>query len=209
MSKITSDMLDNFPYDHYASQVIIQRGRKYFNNGHVREIDYQGDYAICQVEGNYEDYEVSLRLYAKNQIVLSCTCPHAEQVSVCKHMIASMMALNEYLKNGEVSSAWERKLDTAFENLPRRKGGGKAQRYAAIFLLRKSEYYYKTTFSLEPRIIKDSQWDVLKTVQDDPADINRALEKNNDWTKYLEHPYRRNVNPDGCLNLPLESITLL
>lgn len=118
------------------------------------------------------------------------------------------MALNEYLKNGEVSSAWERKLDTAFENLPRRKGGGKAQRYVAIFLLQKSEYYYKTVFSLEPHIVKASQWVMLKTLQDDPADINLALEKNSGWTKYLEHPYR-NVNPNGCLNLHPEGVAFI
>lgn len=82
MPKITSDMLDNFPYDHYTSQVIIRRGRKYFNNGHVCEIDYQGGYAICQVEGNYDDYEVSLRLYTENQIMLTCHLP-ARGTSVC------------------------------------------------------------------------------------------------------------------------------
>ncbi|NOY99468.1 MAG: DEAD/DEAH box helicase family protein [Chloroflexi bacterium] len=205
MPKITSKLLDEFPYDHNVSPAVVQRGRQYFRTGHVYEIDYQGDYAVCQVEGNYDDYEVTIRLYATKQVLLTCTCPHAAQVPVCKHMVASMMALSQYLRNGEIPSDWERKLDTALENLPRRKGGGKARRYAAIFLLQEDEYYYELQFSLVPRIVKASRWGMLKIVDDDPAAVNRMLVKNHGWTKHLEHPYN-SVNPNGCLNLPPEGV---
>ncbi len=94
MPKITADLLDKSPYKHYTSAAVIQRGQQYFRSGHVYEIDYQGNYAICQVEGSFAEYEVEIILHANNHVSYACTCPHAKQVRVCKHMIASILALS-------------------------------------------------------------------------------------------------------------------
>jgi non-specific serine/threonine protein kinase len=124
---------------------------------------------------------------------------------VCKHMVASMLALAKYLHSEEVQDDWQYKLGVALENAPRRKTVGSAQRYAAIFLLQKEDYYQRSSFSLAPRVVKASQWGALKIMENDPVAINQSLDKNRGWTRYLEQPYQ-SVNPAGCMNLPPEGI---
>ena len=202
---LTPQLLETFPYYQHADYKTIQRGQQYFRDGHVYDIEYNDDYAICQVEGNNDDYEVIITLTGRNKIRTECTCPYAELGNFCKHMVASMLALTQYLKSEEVQDDWQYQLGVALQNAPRRKSGGNAQRYAAIFLLQKDDYYQRTSFSLAPRVVKASQWGALKIMDDDPEAINNALDQNRGWTKHLEQPYQ-SVNPAGCLNLQPEGI---
>ncbi len=136
---------------------------------------------------------------------MECTCPQAEVAPVCKHMVASMLALTQHLKSEEVQDDWQYRLGTALQNAPRRTGGGSAQHYVALFLLQKEEYYQRASFSLAPRVIKASQWPALKQLDGDPAAIQRSLDQNRGWTKLLEQPYQ-SANPAGCMNVPPEGI---
>jgi hypothetical protein len=104
-----------------------------------------------------------------------------------------------------VQDYWQYQLSLALQNAPRRKDGGNPQRYAAVFLLQKDDYYQHTNFSLAPRVVKASQWGSLKMMDDDPITVNNFLDKNRGWTKVLEQPYQ-SVNPAGCINLPPEGI---
>ena len=136
---------------------------------------------------------------------MECTCPQARAAPVCKHMVASMLALTQYLKGEERQDDWQYRLGTALQNAPRRTGGGSPQRYVALFLFQKEEYYQRASFSLAPRVIKASKWVALKSMQEDPASINRWLDQNREWTRLIEQPYQ-SANPAGCLNLPTEGI---
>ena len=202
---LTPQLLEIFPYYQYADYKTIQRGQQYFRDRRVYDIEYYDDYAVCQVEGNNDDYEVSISLTGRNKIHAECTCPYAELGNFCKHMVASMLALTQYLKSEDVQDDWQYQLSLALQNAPRRKSGGNAQRYAAVFLLQKDDFYQRVSFSLAPRVVKASQWGSLKMLDEDPVAINNFLDKNRGWTKVLEQPYQ-SVNPAGCINLPPEGI---
>ena len=202
---LTPQLLETFPYYQYADYKTIQRGQQYFRDRRVYDIEYYDDYAVCQVEGNNDDYEVSISLTGRNKIRTECTCPYAELGNFCKHMVASMLALTQYLKSEEVQDDWQYQLSLALQNAPRRKGGSNVQRYAAVFLLQKDDFYQRVSFSLAPRVVKASQWGALKMMDDDPSAVNNFLDKNRGWTKVLEQPYQ-SVNPAGCMNLPPEGI---
>ena len=64
---LTPQLLETFPYYQHADYKTIQRGQQYFRDGHVYEIEYYDDYAICQVEGNNDDYEVIISLTAETK----------------------------------------------------------------------------------------------------------------------------------------------
>ncbi len=202
---LTPQLLETFPYYQYTDYKTIQRGQQYYREGRISHIEYYDDYAVCQVNGDSGDYEVTISLIGRNKIHMNCTCPYADMGNVCKHMVASMLALTQYLKSEKVQENWQFKLGLALQNAPRRKGGANIQRYAAILLLQKDEYYQQAHFSLVPRIVKASQWGMLKIMDDDPAAVNQSLDNNRGWTTHLENPYQA-VNPAGCINLPPESI---
>jgi len=210
MPKLTPEILNNFPLSHYASEAVIQRGRQYFRKEKVFEIKIDGSSAYCLVEGSYdEDYEVEIHLRGESQLRTSCTCPHAEQVPVCKHIVASIMAVSDLLKiTSEPSpSNWERKLNNTLENLPKNKNARKAKPYLALFLLHKQKYHHRVEFSLSARILKEERWLNIYLADKDPAEINKTLKATQYWEPYIERPYRT-VKPEGCLNLPREGVSL-
>jgi hypothetical protein len=202
---LTPNLLDTFPYYQVTDYKTIQRGQQYFRDRRVFEIDYHDDHAFCQVQGQNDIYQVTISLSGKNKIQLGCTCPQAEVTNVCKHMVASLLRLNQYLSSEEMQANWQYKLGLALKNAPRRRASSNAHRYAAIFLLQKSEYYQNPTFSLIPRVVKASQWNELKFIYTDPATVNQSLDKDRGWTKHIESLYQT-VNPNGCMNLPAEGI---
>jgi len=202
---LTPQLLETFPYYQYADYKTIQRGQQYYRDGRVYDMEVFDDYAVCQVNGDSDDYEVTISLVGRNKVHMNCNCPYADLGNLCKHMVASMLSLTQYLKSEKVQDDWQYKLGIALQNTPRRKSGANIQRYAAILLLQKDDYYQQVHFSLIPRIVKASQWGMLKIMESDPTTINESLDHNRGWTSHLEAPYQV-VNPAGCLNLPAEGI---
>ena len=134
MAEITSELLDNFPFERFASSGVIQRGRQYFRQGKVSLIEFDTISAYLFSEGSYgEEYDVDI-FFSGNQLHAACTCPHAQQVQVCKHIVASILTLSEHLKNAKKGSKskWERRLSNALENLPKKKGTRKVKPYLAL-----------------------------------------------------------------------------
>ncbi|MCE1255628.1 MAG: hypothetical protein LWX83_19015, partial [Anaerolineae bacterium] len=102
MSILTSKAIKDFPFAYYADAKTIQRGRVYFKEGRVWNIDMHGNSrAICDVEGSNGDYTVEVGINQKTgQLYFECDCPYAENY-FCKHMVAAALELSEYLKNEE------------------------------------------------------------------------------------------------------------
>jgi len=102
MAILTSQLLDSYPYSHYADPQSIQRGRDYHKRGNVWDVYLVdgGRKAICSVSGNSGDYEVEIELDKKGKLQFSCDCPYADDGNFCKHMVASGLELSEYLKSG-------------------------------------------------------------------------------------------------------------
>ncbi len=210
MANITAEILDEIPFSRLASAAVIQRGTKYFREDRVYEIEFNGSAAYCLVEGSYEeDYEVNISLQS-GQLRTSCTCPHARQVQVCKHIIASVLALSDLIKmtGGTPQNAWESKLSKTLENLPKNKKTRKPKPYVAVFLLHRNEYHYGVEFTLSGRIIKDKDWLSIYAGEKEPAEINKTLKATKYWERHIERTYSP-VKPEGCLNLTPEGVTLL
>ncbi len=216
MPNLTHEILDNFPLSNYASSAVMQRGKKYFRNEKVYEINVKGPDAHCLVEGSYgANYNVDIHVAENGDLRFSCDCPHAAQVKVCKHIVASFLAVSNLLKITEnrtqpVSAPrrWEDKLFTTLENLPKTHRTRKAKPYIALFLLhRENHYYYGTSFSLSARVITNQRWIKAYALGKTPVEIREMLETKKHWLEYLERPYNV-IKPAGCLNLPPEGILL-
>ncbi len=203
---ITPKILESFPIYQATDYRTADRGRQYYHEGRVFNIEYYETSAVCKVKGQNSNYQVTISLNAKNKLQFECTCPQAKVTKICKHMIASLLALNTYLKSEEMQNDWQFKLGQALVNEPRHRKKDNIKRYAAILLLRKNTYYHGAVFSLHPRIVKASQWPALRIMNTDYAAANQFLNKNRGWDFHLETPYRAS-NPNGCLNLSPEGIS--
>ena len=140
--------------------------------------------ALCMVEGNSAEYSVQIEVDQKSgQLYFDCTCSYAENY-FCKHMVAAALELNAFLKEEadefeeneeeeiipafppQAFTTWQSKLDETLAMVPRRTAAGHTQ-YVALVILARSQFGYSTYtnsylssrfYSLEPFIIKASEW---------------------------------------------------
>lgn len=72
---------------------ILERGRVYYDEGRVSELEYTEDgYTAC-VEGTWE-YKVEILLNRGIIEDMLCDCPYAEDGNTCKHMAAVLFAID-------------------------------------------------------------------------------------------------------------------
>lgn len=89
--------LSNF--EEYIEDVILKRGRDYFNEGYVENIKkVDNTHYIFDIVGSY-DYKVVIYLHDHNQIIdISCNCPY-DLGEHCKHQAAALYALRQFKKD--------------------------------------------------------------------------------------------------------------
>lgn len=75
---------------------IWQRGRNYYQDGHVLEIRHRGNHITTEVEGAGV-YTVSITLDPGTSRIEdhSCDCPYGEDGTPCKHLAALLCALED------------------------------------------------------------------------------------------------------------------
>ena len=71
---------------------ILERGRAYFDEGRVSELERTEDSYTAIVEGT-EEYEVEILLGGDSVEDMLCDCPYAEDGTACKHMAAVLFAV--------------------------------------------------------------------------------------------------------------------
>jgi hypothetical protein len=81
-------------FEQNIGETILNRGLKYFKNGHVTSFEElsPGEFEAI-VEGT-EDYTVNLTIHNNNITDCSCTCPY-DYGSVCKHIMAVLYYLQK------------------------------------------------------------------------------------------------------------------
>ena len=79
--------------------IILARGRAYFENGNVIDLEKVSSYQYeAEVAGSYT-YDVTVKLDNNQNIVkLTCDCPYDAGL-YCKHQAAVLFALREYLED--------------------------------------------------------------------------------------------------------------
>lgn len=76
------------------SKTILDRGRKYYSDGAVEDIDIS-DKLITAAVGGSEDYEVEITLSNGEIEDMYCSCPYAADGEYCKHMAAVLYKWSE------------------------------------------------------------------------------------------------------------------
>ena len=117
MALLTRENLDRnaFPYTDYNAYA---RGREYYQAGRVQLIDFDGESAACRVTGQQGNYVVLIRAASRERVNYTCNCPQAAKVRVCKHMVASMLVVRDFIKN-TAENQWQYRLALALEKTPR------------------------------------------------------------------------------------------
>ena len=238
MSRLTPQLLDNYPYSKYATAQTIQRGRVYYKDGRAWEVNMRSDQkAACLVDGDTGEYTVEIEIDKKSgELTFECDCYYAEDGNFCKHMIAAAMEVSEYLRDEEeydedneeefeppVSKTkepaydWKAKIMQSVALMPREpSGGSQGKRYAIAIILEKEQYRFYSyggnspySYSLEPFVIKESEWQPLQEVNGfDPERVNHILETSKNWIK-TDGQYYPSFSAKGCLNLTQEALSFV
>ncbi len=90
-------------FEKYVSSNIVNRGKDYYLNGHVINVEEVDDrFYRAEVEGS-EYYEVEVRIGTSGEIQFtSCDCPFNME-EICKHEVAVLMELRSVLKDTRVN----------------------------------------------------------------------------------------------------------
>jgi non-specific serine/threonine protein kinase len=236
MLRLTSQLIDNFPYSKYATAQTIQRGRAYYKDGRVYDINMVNDQkAVCLVNGDTDEYAIEIEIDKKSgELTFECDCYYAEEGNFCKHMIAAALEVSEYLrdeegdeddefeptasKTNESTGDWKTKLMQSVALMPRQStGGNRILRYAVAMILTRNKYgfsYYNNggqqySYTLEPFVVKENEWASLQELEAPTVEsVNALLEKNKAWIKAGETVYNT-LNPKGCLNASDEAIAFI
>jgi len=236
MIRLTPKLLDSYPYSRYADSRSVQRGHAYYKEERVWDINLSkdGSSVVCLVDGNSDEYTVQIEVdQTSGQLYFDCTCPYAEN-NFCKHMIAAALEVSEYLKDEEdefeedeeefiprlpaqTSKNWQNKLNETLALIPRRSSSSHI-RYVALVVLTRSRFGYygygssypsSYFYSLEPFIIKASEWNLLgEGSLTSPQEIDRFLNSNKKWIRAGERLHQQ-MNPLGCLNLNREAASFV
>lgn len=85
----------------YFSKTILDRGRNYYRNQRVRNLQKMGNMYTAIVMGT-EAYKVVIHMDGDDIVEAECDCPYADDGFYCKHMAAVLYAIEE--KYGMTSS---------------------------------------------------------------------------------------------------------
>jgi uncharacterized Zn finger protein len=82
-------------FEEYIEDLILERGKSYFNNGHIEKVEeIDKNHFIVEVVGS-ENYTVEIMTDDTEEIVGSyCNCPY-DWGDYCKHQAAAFFALRE------------------------------------------------------------------------------------------------------------------
>ena len=171
MASLTPELIANFPFSHYTDPGSIQRGRAYYKDGRAWNVELvNAGKAVILVEGDSGEYTVEIKVGKKTgELIFECDCPYADEGNFCKHIVAAVLALKDYLdeekefgdyeEDEEEDEAeyvarrpvppppspiqnWEKRLGETLALAPRRTTSPNLMRYAAVVLLTRSQMGY-------------------------------------------------------------------
>ncbi|NBI10863.1 hypothetical protein D1641_12690 [Colidextribacter sp. OB.20] len=86
------EMMQMGSWKNWFQPHILERGRTYFDEGRVSDLERTEDSYTATVEGT-EEYEVEILLDGDSIEDMICDCPYAEDGNACKHMAAVLFAV--------------------------------------------------------------------------------------------------------------------
>ena len=90
-----------------AKPAIKERGQDYFHKGHVAFLKPKNGGWYASVRGTGRHYGVRLGDLSREQPSLYCDCPAHDRYIVCKHVWATLLAIDEKLREESKAEASE------------------------------------------------------------------------------------------------------
>ena len=93
MPALTPELIANFPLSRYADPGSIQRGRAYYKDNRVWDVELvNAGKAVIIVNGDSGEYTVEIEVSKKTgELLFECDCPYADEGNFCKHIVAAML----------------------------------------------------------------------------------------------------------------------
>jgi non-specific serine/threonine protein kinase len=209
MPILTEENLDTKNVSFYEYNAFL-RGRAYYNEGRVTIKTFDGSTAYCRVRGTSGTYTVTLVAENKTQVKVSCECPQADRVHICKHIVASMLAVRDHIQQIAVDQ-WQYRLKLALENIQKRKtSSAPRNKFTILFGLQREKYADETfVFRLIPFRIKSQEWRGASDLEKiaDRHEQNIILDKDRSWVHSAE-VISSALDYRAVINLPLEGVHL-
>jgi uncharacterized Zn finger protein len=87
----------NFPnFEGGIEKKILDRGRAYYNNDSVEDVEDLGNGEFSAIVYGTEEYEIFIRIEGNHVIEEECDCPYTEEYGdTCKHIVAVLYYIRE------------------------------------------------------------------------------------------------------------------
>lgn len=189
---LTEESLDLERLQRHVGPLIFQRGQNYYMQQRV-ELDFvEPTYASCTVVGRSGVYDVRIEL-DRGTVYFDCDCPYAAGGKICKHIVASCMAVRDHLR-AQRPIEWREQLVKVIQSLESLPESDTPAPFVLVFSLQ-SELYYQTytSWKLQPYLLS------YKSL---PQRARQALEGGEPLGKVLEGVQ----NLSGLLKTPTGAI---
>ena len=91
----------------HASQPVLARGIRYYADGRVRDLRFDGEVARARVEGSGSRVYETMARISGDQLQSSCTCESFDSYGeICKHVVAVLVAIDRRRARSEELSSW-------------------------------------------------------------------------------------------------------
>lgn len=191
----------------YTDWQTMERGKAYYQAGRAELLEFDGQTATCRVHGQHGTYTVIVTASSKERVNCSCNCPQAAQTRTCKHMVASMYTVRDFVKNNAEKN-WQYRLALALEKTPRRAKTKKEVENSVVLLGLATDKLHDGTYSarLYPFRVTASHWPGVKSIAEanDNAESATYLDLNRTWVRHVETPTKplpygsvANLTPEG------------
>lgn len=207
MELLTEENVNPYRYYNYDYKA-FNKGRTYYYQNRVSLESFDEYSASCLVEGINDTYFVHISGLTQYKVDYSCDCPQAERAIICKHVMASLLFLHNYIITN-VQNKWQYRLAKAIESTPKsRKTKKKIADQIVIFIL--DEYAYTNSrkeFHLTPYRLKVPASSIFREpeITTDSLKLNNLLDKDRSWVTLLKQIVSR-MDDRLALNLPQEGV---
>ncbi len=198
-SYLTEQVLDLDRLRRAVGDAIYERGLTYYYQHRVQIEFVEEDFASCVILGKNGYYSVNLEISGSN-LLFFCECPYAADGKICKHEVAAVIAVRDYLHTHKPQS-WQSQIKHIVQAAKEVDNPRAPAPYLVLFSLQRHEYYggssvwnlvpYKVNLSALPA-------EVRSAVQE-REQVSSILKKLPNLNQAAKNPYQP-IDPAGCIN---------
>jgi non-specific serine/threonine protein kinase len=205
MQYLTEEALDLNRLMKVVGNTVYERGRAYFLQHRVDVAYVEPDFASCTVAGKSDTYRVTIEA-DQRELYFDCTCPYAYNGRICKHSVAAVMAVREYLRTYK-PPRWQTQLAQAIQSAEN-PGDKRPNPYLLFLSLQEKLLYNFNTWMVVPYVLPYNNLpvEVRSSIQGGVA-IGNILKDLPDLSGQLNQPYHV-LHPTACMNATTQLITL-